>query len=324
MRKALAFLNGLPPATKLITFLYLLFSIATFVLQKREIKDGIDRDAMGRVEIDPGRFFILRPGTVISYPWSLATGALVETNLLFAVFGVLALCTVGCFLERQWGTRGYAQFMLVVSIVPALTAILLLVAAYAVIQRAELLYATQLCGLAAVVSGYTVGLKQLVPDYSIKLFRGSVSFRVNDLPGVYTLVAPIMFSLLGNVGSVLLVNIGFFEAFIYLRFYKRSGTLRGDRSQAFAFTTFFPEFIRPFVGRLSNAIYGVAVKFKLVTPDEGYQQAAGLEEGLSTEPVVETDADRRRALATKALDIRLESIASPQPADPSSSKPDEA
>ncbi|KAJ1832248.1 hypothetical protein IWW55_004506 [Coemansia sp. RSA 2706] len=304
MRNLLAYVLGLPPATKLAGFLYMLFSITTVVLHMRVVDDGIDRDAAAQAAADPARFFVLRAGTVASYPWTLVTGALTEGNALFIALGVLALGSVGAFLERQWGTRGYAQFLAAMCVVPALTSVLALVGMYAVTGRADLLYVPRVSGLAGVVSAFTVGLKQLVPDYNVKLLRGSLGFRVNEVPGMYTLVVPIMYTLLGNLGGVLLVNIGFLEGFVYLRFYRRSGSVRGDRSEAFAFATFFPEVARPVVGRVAGAVYAGAVRCRVVAADEGYQQAVDLEEA------VESDADRRRALAAKALDQRLESTAS--------------
>ncbi|KAJ2818689.1 hypothetical protein GGI24_005021 [Coemansia furcata] len=206
--------------------------------------------------------------------------------------------------------------------VPALTAAVVSIAIYAVRGSAHssILYATHVGGLAGLVSAFTVGLKQLMPEYSIKLFGGALNFRMNELPGVYTLVAPIMFTLLGNLGSVLLVNIGFLEAFIYLRFYRREGSLNGDRSEAFAFTTFFPEFVQPLIARLSNALYGAAVTCKLITSDEGYrQQNVDLEVGLEGDSselsdvvaAEDSDADRRKAIAAKALDMRLGSAGPP-------------
>ncbi|KAI8320216.1 DUF1751-domain-containing protein, partial [Martensiomyces pterosporus] len=259
-------------------------------------------------------FLVLRPGFVISYPWTLVTSAFVEPNPLLLLCDLAALVTVGSFLERQWGPRSYALFFLVTSAIPALTSVLAVIVMYAIRSNSALLYSTQIVGLPAVLSGFAVGLKQIIPDYNIKLFRGAVSFRMNDLPGLYTLVTPIMFVLLGSLGGVLLVNIGFFEAFIYLRFYKQDGPVRGDRSEAFAFATFFPELVQPLIKRLSAGVYNLAVACKLITSDEGYQQQtmAGHEEGLGagyqTEPPVgteESDADRRRALAAKALEMRL-------------------
>ncbi|KAJ2521478.1 hypothetical protein H4217_001362 [Coemansia sp. RSA 1939] len=321
MNSLVSHLRGLPAVTKITTALYAAFSLTALGLRLRG--DGTQAsDAIGVAAEDPARFLILRPGFVVSYPWTIVTSAFVEPNPVFFLLGLITLALVGGFLERQWGARGYALFVAVVTVVPALTATAAAIAAYAVTSRPAFLYATQVCGMAALVSGFAVGLKQLIPDYSVKVLRGAVTFRVNDLPGLYTLVVPIVYSLLGNLGGVLLVNIGFVEAFIFLRFYKRnsSSPIRGDRSDAFAFTTFFPELVHPLVRRLSDAVYAVAVKCRLVASDQGYQQAVSLESGGSFVHVVspespgngglesppgESDADRRRALASKALEMRL-------------------
>ncbi|KAJ2806878.1 hypothetical protein H4R20_001521 [Coemansia guatemalensis] len=323
MSALLLHLRGLPVATKLVSAVSFTLSVAALVLRLRSAPEGEEQgsDSLGSASVDPARYLVLRPGFVISYPWTLVTAAFVEPNPVFLLCGLLTLVTIGCFLERQWGVRSYAAFLLVVAVVPALTATGLVILLYALGGGPELLYKTQIGGLAGVLSGFTVGLKQLVPDYNVKLLRGKIGFRVNDLPGVYTLVAPILFSLLGDLGGVLLVNIGFLESFVYLRFYKRTGAVRGDRSEAFAFCTFFPEFIQPVIRRLSDLIYRLAVACKVITSDEGYrqqQQDVDLEIGGISRAVEDvqtgaetSDADRRRALAAKALDMRLGGSDSP-------------
>ncbi|KAJ2159375.1 hypothetical protein GGF46_003078 [Coemansia sp. RSA 552] len=334
--------GGLPAATKVVTATYLVLSLTTMTLRYLGAQDRPDADELTLAIEDPAWFLVLRPGYVVRRPWTLLTGPLTEPNPLFAICGVLTLVTVGSFLERQWGSRGYVAFMAIVAAVPALTAAIAVVLLAAIRGKAELLYTTQIGGLAGIVSGFCVGLKQLVPDYSVKLLRGAVGFRVNDVPGVYTLVAPILFSLLGDLGGVLLVNIGFVEAFIYLRFYRRSGAVRGDRSDAFAFCTFFPDLVQPVVRRISNGVYSAAVACNLVASEEGYQQAVDLEAGVGTmQRTVEThaeddaeqsgredtDADRRRAIAAKALEMRLNaetpasSTASPLPDETEPTKP---
>ncbi|KAJ2397649.1 hypothetical protein GGI23_003459 [Coemansia sp. RSA 2559] len=336
MNALLSNVRGLPVITKIATALYFLFSASAILLRLRADATQAS-DPISIASEDPARFIILRPGFVINYPWTIVTSAFVEPNPLFFVCGLLALAFIGGFLERQWGPRSYGLFVAVATVLPALTSTIVAIAAYAVTSKATLLYATQVCGLPALVSGFAVGLKQLIPDYNVKMLKGALSFRMNDLPGLYTLVVPILYSLLGNLGGVLLVNIGFVEAFIFLRFYKRnsSSPIRGDRSDAFAFITFFPELAHPLVRRISNGVYGLAVKCKLVTSDEGYQQAVHLESGsfgashaattelpgiddLEPSPE-ESDADRRRALASKALDMRLGSEA---PAASPSLQPD--
>ncbi|KAJ2555851.1 hypothetical protein EV175_002171 [Coemansia sp. RSA 1933] len=334
MNALVSHVRALPVVTKIATALYTVLSVSAILLRLRA-DTALASDPISIAAADPAQFMILRPGFVVSYPWTLVTSAFVEPNPLFFACGLLTLAFIGGFLERQWGPRSYGLFVAVATVVPALTSTIVAIAAYAVTSKSTLLYATQVCGLPALVSGFAVGLKQLIPDYNVKVLKGALSFRMNDLPGLYTLVVPILYSLLGNLGGVLLVNIGFVESFIFLRFYKRnsSSPIRGDRSDAFAFITFFPELAHPLVRRISNGVYGAAVKCKLVTSDEGYQQAVNLEAGsfgsghaaaaesprmvedLEPSPE-ESDADRRRALASKALDMRLGSIP-PSDASPS-------
>ncbi|KAJ2691386.1 hypothetical protein IWW39_000071 [Coemansia spiralis] len=320
MSKLILYANALPLVTKTLSATYLVLSLIAMLLRfgtTGGTDSGLDPSSIASQ--DPARFLILRPGFIISYPWTILTTTFVETNFVFMVLGLASLVAIGSFLERQWGARSFALFVVVTTTVPTVTAALVSIVLYAVRGSAhsDILYATRIGGLAGLVSAFTVGLKQLMPEYSVKLFGGALSFRMNELPGVYTLVAPIMFTLLGDLGSVLLVNIGFLEAFVYLRFYRREGSLLGDRSEAFAFTTFFPEFVQPLIARLSNALYGAAVSCKLITSDEGYrQQSVDLEVGLDNEldtlaAPEDVDADRRKAIAAKALEMRLGSNGPP-------------
>ncbi|KAJ1826855.1 hypothetical protein LPJ56_001975 [Coemansia sp. RSA 2599] len=325
MASVVAHMRTLPPATKAVMAAASVLSLGTMLLRYRSAADSSDWTT------DPGRYLQLRPGLLLSYPWTLLTTSLIESSVLLLVYGLCVLATVGSFLEQQWGTRGYVYFLGVLAIAPTITASLAVLILSMVKGSSDVLYSTMVSGMAGVLAGFTVGLKQLAPDYTVKLFRGAFGFRVNDLPGFYTLVFPIVFTLMGDLGGVLLVNIGFFEAFVYLRFYKRTGTVRGDRSEAFAFSTFFPEFVQPVIRRISTAVYSAAVACKVITSEEGYQQAidleaarpvhpdaepaasgpaqfADLEAVVSTDSPTQTedpDADRRRALATKALDMRL-------------------
>ncbi|KAJ1862130.1 hypothetical protein LPJ73_000840 [Coemansia sp. RSA 2703] len=321
MASVLLHLRELPPATKATMGLTSLLSVGTMVARWRA------EDWATQWDSDPARFVQLRTGLVTRYPWTLATTTFVEPNVLLLLYGLCMLATVGRFLEQQWGTRGYLQFLLVLSLVPTLVAMAALFLLSFVRDDQTVLYSVAVGGLAGVLSGFTVGLKQLAPDYTVKVFRGALALRVNDLPGLYTLVFPILFTLLGQPGGVLLVNLGFFVAFVFLRFYRRSGSVRGDRSAAFAFCSFFPEFAQPVVRRISDVVYRVAVACGLITSEEGYLQQdvglgsldvrvegpaqfADLEEVVAEDQpaeglAAEAEAERRRALATKVLDMRL-------------------
>jgi hypothetical protein len=141
-----------------------------------------------------------------------------------------------------------------------------------------------------------------------------------------------------SFASVLLVTTGFLTSWIYLRFYKQAfpdletsqpSSLRGDASETFAFAEFFPEPVKPFVASFSNQVYSILVTLRICTPfsqadvsasraDSFMSRSAGAPGGTRAE------TERRRALALKALDQRLNAAtaaAKPQPPPPAPAGP---
>ena len=139
-----------------------------------------------------------------------------------------------------------------------------------------------------------------------------------------------------------LAYFGFFTAWIYLRFYRVSPSLssaatgdgsiiRGDASDTFAFAHFFPEPIQTPMGALGDGVYNTLLSLKLCTPfsdqdiDAGNEQASARAEGGLPSIMnpnskggrgggTRAEAERRRALALKALDQRLHAAAARGPA----------
>lgn len=68
---------------------------------------------------------------------------------------------------------------------------------------------------------------------------------MQNLPGIHLLISNVLVVLLGP-SPYILIQFGFFVAWVYLRFFKMSedGTIRGDRSETFAFQYWFPPPIR--------------------------------------------------------------------------------
>jgi hypothetical protein len=109
-------------------------------------------------------------------------------------------------------------------------------------------------------------------------------------------------------------------SYTYLRFYKsqlpdldssQPTTLRGDASEAFAFSEFFPDAAKPFVSQVSNSVYSVLVAVKICGPwqaQEGGNGHRAVQRG--TPGSARAEAERRRALALKALDQRLNAATS--------------
>lgn len=122
---------------------------------------------------------------------------------------------------------------------------------------------------------------------------------------------------------------GFLSSWTYLRFYKKvfpdldssqPASLRGDASETFAFSEFFPGPVKPFVAAVSDQIFDVFVAMRLCTPFSHADMSAHGDRALQrgTPGTARAEAERRRAIALKALDQRLSAASTrPAPAQPS-------
>lgn len=109
----------------------------------------------------------------------------------------------------------------------------------------------------------------------------------------------------------MLVQFGFFVAWVYLRFFKLSenGDFRGDRSETFAFQYWFPPPIRfaalnprsrtatdthdrPYIAIAGNHVYKVAVRVGLV---QAWEEPAGYSV-LPGPGQARAEAERRRSV----------------------------
>lgn len=127
-----------------------------------------------------------------------------------------------------------------------------------------------------------------------------------------------------TLASFLLAVFGFLTSWTYLRFYKTvfpdldssqtPYSLRGDASETFAFAEFFPGPVKPLVAAVADQVFNVLVAMRLCTPFSAAEvSAAGGNPGAyhqhnhrSAAPgSARAEAERRRALALKALDQRL-------------------
>ena len=143
--------------------------------------------------------------------------------------------------------------------------------------------------------------------------------RVPRFPLVYIgLVTTLALTPLLSSADFWLAIFGFMTSWTYLRFYKavfpdldssQSASLRGDASETFAFAEFFPGPAKPFVANVADHVFDVMVAMKLCTPFSSADMSAArgdnsyLQRG--TPGSARAEAERRRAIALKALDQRL-------------------
>lgn len=276
-------------------------------------------------------YFVLVPSLSVIYPWVVLTSAFVEQTVTGFIVSLATLAYAGRYCERVWGGKQLATFLAVLAVVPNILCLLWSVVVYATTGNTEILL-TAINGGVALQTGFLVAFKQLVPEHSIILFHGvfeaQVKHIVLPIVAVYSLIGLI----LRRTPLTVLPWLGFFTAWIYLRFYRityietilplsssltqvdsERSKIRGDASDTFAFAKFFhPAPVRAVVLVVSDTVFAVLVALKICTPFDAQEVEAGnLQASLRTRPahgsVRDTEADRRRNLALKVLEERLDS-----------------
>ena len=133
--------------------------------------------------------------------------------------------------------------------------------------------------------------------------------------------------------SFSLAVFAFLVSWTYLRFYKTAfpdldtsqpSSLRGDASETFALAEFFPDPIRGSIASFSTVVYNILVALHLCTPFSAAAVSASRGDAYmhrSAPGSTRAETERRRALALKALDQRLQAATAgvptaktPQPA----------
>lgn len=164
--------------------------------------------------------------------------------------------------------------------------------------------------------------------------------RVKHFPALFLLLNTLSGFIIGTDTAAILAWLGLLTSWTYLRFYKRqpdlTGTsttglgIKGDASETFAFACLFPDVMQPPIAFVADQIYALLVAVKVLRPfsdddiASGNQQVlargeAGLptllsnQRGASRGSGKREEAERRRALALKALDQRLQAAAGGQP-----------
>lgn len=162
---------------------------------------------------------------------------------------------------------------------------------------------------------FLVAFSQLVPAHTVTLFRGILSLRVPRFPLVYIgIVTVLSLTPLLSRAAFWQAFFGFISSWTYLRFYKavfpdldtsQPTSLRGDASETFAFAEFFPAPVKPFVAAVADQIFDVLVSIRLCTPFSQTDMGSGRALQRGTPGSARAEAERRRAIALKALDQRL-------------------
>ncbi|KAJ5762176.1 uncharacterized protein N7511_005558 [Penicillium nucicola] len=294
-------------------------------------------------------YLTLVPSYVFYYPWTIATATFVEQNIFTVLLNAATIFYGGKYLERAWGSREFSKFIAVVAVIPCVV-IVPIYLTWGAIGGSSGTTLTQICGGVSIQGSFLVAFKQLVPEHTVTILKGLVKIRVKHFPALFLLLNTISGFIFGTDTAAVLACLGVLTSWTYLRFYKRqpdlTGTsngssIKGDASETFAFACLFPDVMQPPIAFVADQIYAALVAMRILRPfseddiASGNQQVlargeAGLPTLLSSQRggadsrAKREEAERRRTLALRALDQRLQAatIARPQPqpqGEPSSS-----
>ncbi|CDZ96708.1 Predicted membrane protein [Phaffia rhodozyma] len=247
------------------------------------------------------------PGKVFYYPWTILIAGFAEGNLVEFLISVVSLPLCGRYLERIWGGKELAKFTFVVIVASNVIAIGLSWILYFVLGAEVLVYGSTVHGLSALQVGFLVAFTQLIPEHQVQIFGGLIKIRVKNIPGIYLLISNVLTFVIAQ-NPYIIIQFGFFSAWVYLRFVKYQegsmGEFRGDRSDTFQFVNWFPPIIHRPISFLANTVFNLFVALRLVQP-YGASAEYALLPGPSGGAGARAEAERRRALALKALDARM-------------------
>ncbi|KAF7555843.1 hypothetical protein G7046_g6463 [Stylonectria norvegica] len=296
---------NIPPVTRILLIVLQVQSFLSFAIRYRQWTENANI-------VIP--YLTLVPQLSLIYPWTFLTSTLVEGNIFTLVIAGATLFYGGRYLERAWSSAELAKFLALVSLIPNLLTFCVMVFFFT-LTRDESWTLTVIGGTIPIQISFLVAFSQLVPAHTVTLFRGILSLRVPRFPLLYiAIVFVLSLTPLLSRASFWLAIFGFLTSWTYLRFYKtvfpdldssQQASLRGDTSETFAFAEFFPGPVKPFVAAFADQVFGLLVAMRVCTP---FSQGDARNDHMlhrGTPGSARAEAERRRAIALRALDQRL-------------------
>lgn len=318
---------NIPPVTRILLIILTSSSLLSFAIRYRGW-NGTDDIVIPYISLVPQLSLI--------YPWTFLTTTLVENNVFTLGISGVTIFYGGRYLERAWTSAEFAKFLVITSLIPNTICFAILVVLFALTGDMNWTL-TSVNGTIPLQISFLVAFSQLVPTHTVTLFRGIVSMRVPRFPLLHILeVSLLSLTPLLSSASFFLVLLGFMTSWTYLRFYKpafpdlessQPTSLRGDASETFAFAEFFPSPLKPLVASFSAQIFSIMIALKICSPFSAVDAPASRGDTFmqrGTPGSARAEAERRRALALKALDQRLHAATASsktQPAQPAQGGP---
>ncbi|XP_058078844.1 rhomboid-like protein 19 isoform X2 [Magnolia sinica] len=244
-------------------------------------------------------YLALIPAWTIPFVWNLITAGYIEQSLWEVIVSIVGLLFVGKLLEPIWGPREFLKFIFVVNFLTSVCIFITAITLYYITRQESFLY-TPLSGFHGILLGFLVGIKQIIPDQEL----GVLKIKVKWIPSLVVLVSiAISFFRAESASYLPTLIFGTYMSWIYLRYLQRKPetNLKGDPSDEFAFSTFFPEFLRPIIDPIASIFDRM-----LCSRSENFNEARGNTLGATPLPGSDPiEASRRRERGARALEERL-------------------
>ncbi|KAG4164552.1 hypothetical protein ERO13_A13G024400v2 [Gossypium hirsutum] len=244
-------------------------------------------------------YFALIPARTIPFGWNLITASYVEQSIQGLVVSTLGLLFMGKLLEPIWGSKEFLKFIFAVNFLTSVCVFITAIALYGVTRQENYLY-MPLSGFHGVLAGFLVGINQMVPDQELPRLK----IKAKWLPSLMLLLSmAISFFTPESATYLSILIFGTYMGWIYLRYLQRKpeSKHRGDPNEDFAFSTFFPEFLRPIIDLIASKFHR-----NLCGKSEAFIDTLGYSLGSAPLPGSDPiEASRRREKGARALEERL-------------------
>ncbi|GMJ11956.1 hypothetical protein like AT3G07950 [Hibiscus trionum] len=244
-------------------------------------------------------YLALIPARTIPFGWNLITAGYIEQSVLGVVVSTLGLLFLGKLLEPIWGSKEFLKFIFVINFLTSFCVFLTAIAFYYITRQETYLY-MPLSGFHGVLAGFLVGIKQIVPDQELSPLK----IKAKWLPSLMLLFSIAMSFYIPELATYLPTLIfGTYTGWIYLKYLQRKPEAKhlGDPNEDFAFSTFFPQFLRPFVDPIASKFHQMLCGTSEAPVDVQDYTLEG-SQLLGSDPI---EASRRREKGARALEERL-------------------
>jgi len=223
-------------------------------------------------------------------PWVLFTTSFIEDGIIpFALSFFLILYT-GRYIEVLWGSREFCYYLLSNILISNFATYLIHVSKLSMDESTPI---SPITGTSSLTIALLVAIKQRIPNHYLLFLNGFIRLQVSLVP-FFVLCANLIISFILTNPYYQIVNqlawFGFIISWVSLRFFKDGGSGRqlsllpisdtrnntynnislgkGDKTNQFALSTFFPKPLSYLIAILSNIIFQISVKLNLLNKDE--------------------------------------------------------